>query len=126
MKTSMCLIVEDIVDTGLTLNYLVENLTSSGTLPASGSAFSPDKAPVGSRIPVKIDYNGFTVPDEFYHVGYGPDYNERYRNFPYYHGSKQESIRRGKIDVFTRSRKLSQFLILVVSTATSLPGVSGN
>ena len=74
------LIVEDIVDTGLTLNYLVENLKSRG--PASLKVCTLLDKPSRREIPVKIDYNGFTVPDEFI-VGYGLDYNERYRNFPY-------------------------------------------
>ncbi len=74
------LIVEDIVDTGLTLNYLVENLKSRG--PASLKVCTLLDKPSRRKVPVKIDYNGFTVPDEFL-VGYGLDYNGRYRNFPY-------------------------------------------
>ncbi len=74
------IIVEDIVDTGLTLNYLVDNLLSRGpkTLKICTLLDKPDRRTVD----VKIDYNGFTIPDEFV-VGYGLDYNERYRNLPY-------------------------------------------
>ncbi|MHB1042252.1 MAG: hypoxanthine phosphoribosyltransferase [Eubacteriales bacterium] len=74
------LIVEDIVDTGLTLNYLVENLKSRGPASLNVCAFL-DK-PSRRLAPVDIHYNGFTIPDEFV-VGYGLDYNESYRNLPY-------------------------------------------
>ncbi len=74
------LIVEDIVDTGLTLNYLVDNLKARG--PASLKVCTLLDKPSSREAPVKIDYNGFTVPNEFI-VGYGLDYNGRYRNFPY-------------------------------------------
>lgn len=74
------LIVEDIVDTGLTLNYLVDNLKARG--PASLKVCTLLDKPSRREVPVEIDYNGFTIPDEFV-VGYGLDYNECYRNFPY-------------------------------------------
>jgi len=74
------LIVEDIVDTGLTLNYLVENFKSRG--PAGVKVCTLLDKPSRRVVPVDIDYNGFVIPDEFV-VGYGLDYNERYRNFPY-------------------------------------------
>jgi hypoxanthine phosphoribosyltransferase len=74
------LIVEDIVDTGLTLNYLVDNLKARG--PASLKVCTLLDKPSSREVPVKIDYNGFTVPNEFI-VGYGLDYDGRYRNFPY-------------------------------------------
>lgn len=74
------LIVEDIIDTGLTLNYLVDNLKSRG--PASLKICTLLDKPSRREAPVEIDYNGFSIPDEFV-VGYGLDYNERYRNFPY-------------------------------------------
>lgn len=74
------LVVEDIVDTGLTLAYLRENLLSRG--PASlRIAALLDKA--DRRLtPVPLDYVGFAIPDEFV-VGYGLDYAGRYRQFPY-------------------------------------------
>ncbi|BAF60733.1 hypoxanthine-guanine phosphoribosyltransferase [Pelotomaculum thermopropionicum SI] len=74
------LIVEDIVDTGLTLNYLVDNLTARG--PASLKVCTLLDKPSRRQKPVEIHYNGFTIPDEFV-VGYGLDYNECYRNLPY-------------------------------------------
>ncbi|MCL6638405.1 MAG: hypoxanthine phosphoribosyltransferase [Firmicutes bacterium] len=74
------LIVEDIIDSGLTLNYLVENMKSRG--PASLKICTLLDKPSRRKAPVEIHYNGFTIPDEFV-VGYGLDYNERYRNLPY-------------------------------------------
>jgi len=74
------LIVEDIIDTGLTLNYLVDNLRSRG--PASLRICTLLDKPSRREAPVEIDYNGFSIPDEFV-VGYGLDYNESYRNLPY-------------------------------------------
>lgn len=74
------LIVEDIIDTGLTLNYLVDNLKSRG--PASLKICTLLDKPSRREAPVEIHYNGFSIPDEFV-VGYGLDYNERYRNLPY-------------------------------------------
>lgn len=74
------LIVEDIIDTGLTLNYLVDNLRSRG--PASLGICTLLDKPSRREAPVEIDYNGFSIPDEFV-VGYGLDYNESYRNLPY-------------------------------------------
>jgi len=74
------LIVEDIVDTGLTLNYLVENLKSRR--PASLKICALLDKPSRRIIPVEVHYCGFSVPDEFL-VGYGLDYNECYRNLPY-------------------------------------------
>ena len=74
------LIVEDIVDSGLTLHYLRESLQARG--PASlAVAVALDKA--GRRqVPVVVEYVGFAIPDEFV-VGYGLDYSGRYRNLPY-------------------------------------------
>lgn len=72
------LIVEDIIDTGLTLNYLVDNLKSRR--PASLKVCTLLDKPSRRKVPVEVHYNGFIIPDEFV-VGYGLDYNERYRNF---------------------------------------------
>lgn len=74
------LVVEDIVDTGLTLSYLIENL--SARKPASIRICALlDKAE--RRVAdVPLDYAGFRIPDEFV-VGYGLDYNDLYRNLPY-------------------------------------------
>ncbi|MEW6065673.1 hypoxanthine phosphoribosyltransferase [Desulforamulus profundi] len=74
------IIVEDIVDTGLTLRYMVENMKSRG--PASLKICTLLDKPDRRKVEVPIDYNGFSIPDEFV-VGYGLDYNERYRNLPY-------------------------------------------
>ena len=74
------LIVEDIVDTGLTLHYLVENLRSRG--PRSLKICCCLDKPTRRTAPVKVDYVGFDIPDEFV-IGYGLDYAERYRNLPY-------------------------------------------
>lgn len=71
------LIIEDVVDTGLTLNYLLENLRTRG--PASVRICALLDKPSRRKVPVPIDYLGFTIPDEFV-VGYGLDYNQRYRN----------------------------------------------
>ncbi|MFS8500474.1 MAG: hypoxanthine phosphoribosyltransferase [Caldicoprobacter sp.] len=74
------LIVEDIIDTGLTLNYLTELLLSRN--PKSLKICCCLDKPSRRKVPVKVDYVGFSIPDEFV-VGYGLDYAERYRNLPY-------------------------------------------
>ncbi|MHB1652805.1 MAG: hypoxanthine phosphoribosyltransferase [Desulfitobacteriaceae bacterium] len=74
------LVVEDIVDTGLTLKYLKENLR--GRNPLSVKVVTLLDKPGRRKVEVVPDYNGFTIPDEFV-VGYGLDFNEKYRNLPY-------------------------------------------
>jgi len=74
------LIVEDIVDTGLTLQYLLTNLSSRGAI--SVKVCSLLDKPERRTVDVTPDYNGFTIPDAFV-VGYGLDYAEHYRNLPY-------------------------------------------
>lgn len=74
------LIVEDIVDTGLTLNYLVENLMTRR--PRSLKICCCLDKPSRRTAPVKVDYVGFSIPDEFV-IGYGLDYAEKYRNLPF-------------------------------------------
>jgi len=74
------LIVEDIIDTGLTLHYLIENLRSRN--PKSIKTCCLLDKPSRRRANVTPDYVGFEVPDEFV-VGYGLDYKELYRNLPY-------------------------------------------
>jgi hypoxanthine phosphoribosyltransferase len=71
------LVVEDIVDTGLTLNYLVNLLGARG--PRSLKVATLLSKPARRLVSVHVDYSGFTIEDEFV-VGYGLDYNERYRN----------------------------------------------
>ena len=74
------IIVEDIVDSGVTLNYLEGYLKSRGA--ASVKLCSLLDKPEGRRVDIKADYVGFTVDDRFI-VGYGLDYDQRYRNLPY-------------------------------------------
>ncbi len=71
------LVVEDIVDTGLTLNYLLNLLAARG--PRSVKVATLLSKPSRRLVPVQVDYIGFTIEDHFV-VGYGLDYNERYRN----------------------------------------------
>lgn len=74
------LIVEDIVDTGLTFNYILENLRTRK--PASIKTCTLLDKPSRREVEVQIDYKGLEIPDEFV-VGYGLDYSEYYRNLPY-------------------------------------------
>jgi hypoxanthine phosphoribosyltransferase len=74
------LIVEDIVDTGLTLSYLIENLKTRN--PKSVKVCSLLDKPDRRKAHVDIEYVGFQIPDEFV-VGYGLDYSEVYRNLPF-------------------------------------------
>jgi hypoxanthine phosphoribosyltransferase len=74
------LIVEDIVDTGLSMRYLLENLATRQ--PRSVKLCSLLHKPARSRVKIPIDYLGFTIEDRFV-VGYGLDYAEKYRNLPY-------------------------------------------
>jgi hypoxanthine phosphoribosyltransferase len=71
------LIVEDIIDSGLTLSWLVANLRSRG--PASVEVCALLRKPEAQRLAVDVKYSGFDIPNEFV-VGYGLDYAERYRN----------------------------------------------
>jgi hypoxanthine phosphoribosyltransferase len=73
------IIVEDIIDTGLTLSYLQENLLSRN--PRSLKIVTLLDKPERRVADVEPDYCGFCIPDEFV-VGYGLDYNEKYRNLP--------------------------------------------
>jgi hypoxanthine phosphoribosyltransferase len=84
------LVVEDIVDTGLTLRYLMENLQTRAVASLAVAALL-DK-PSRRKVPVKLDYVGFQVPDEFL-VGYGLDYAQHYRNLPYIAALKPEVYR---------------------------------
>ncbi len=73
------LIVEDIVDTGLTLSYLTRTLMDRG--PASIKIVTLLDKPARRRVELSPDYSCFTIPDAFV-VGYGLDYDEKYRNLP--------------------------------------------
>lgn len=74
------LIVEDIIDTGLTLNYLLRYLR--GKNPRSLHICALLDKPARRLVDIDITYRGFTIPDRFV-VGYGLDYGELYRNLPY-------------------------------------------
>ncbi len=73
-------LVEDIIDSGLTLNYLLKNLKSRG--PASLEVCTLLQKQGAQRVPLDIRYTGFEIPDRFV-VGYGLDLDQRYRNLPY-------------------------------------------
>jgi len=74
------IVVEDIIDTGLTLNYLLGYLADRQ--PASIKICCLLDKPARRLADISIDYRGFTIPDRFV-IGYGLDYEERYRNLPY-------------------------------------------
>jgi hypoxanthine phosphoribosyltransferase len=74
------LIVEDVVDSGLTLSWLVHNLESRG--PASVRVCVLLRKRGATQMPVNVTYTGFEIGDEFV-IGYGLDYAERYRNLPF-------------------------------------------
>jgi hypoxanthine phosphoribosyltransferase len=73
------LVVEDVVDTGLTTTFLMDYLKQK--TPASLKLCALADKPSRRKIDIHIDYLGFTLPDKFI-VGYGPDWNEKYRNLP--------------------------------------------
>lgn len=74
------LIVEDIIDTGRTLSYIMENLQTRG--PASVKVCTLLDKPARRVLEIPIDYVGFEIPDRFV-IGYGLDYGEIYRNLPF-------------------------------------------
>ena len=74
------LIVEDIVDSGLTLSWLKANLESRGV--GSVEIFSILRKPEAAKVEVFVKYVGFNIPKDFV-VGYGLDFNEKYRNLPF-------------------------------------------
>ena len=74
------LIVEDVIDSGLTLSWLVANLRSRG--PESVEIAAMLRKPEAAKVDVDVRYVGFDIPNEFV-IGYGLDYDERYRNLPY-------------------------------------------
>jgi hypoxanthine phosphoribosyltransferase len=80
VESRYVVIVEDIIDTGLTLNYLTELLRNRKVAGLEVCALL-DK-PSARKVPTEARYVGFTVPDAFV-VGYGLDYNQRYRGLPY-------------------------------------------
>ena len=74
------LVIEDIIDSGRTLSYLLENLKTRN--PKSLRLCTLLDKPDRRVVQVAVDYVGFEIPDEFV-VGYGLDYNQQYRNLPY-------------------------------------------
>jgi hypoxanthine phosphoribosyltransferase len=74
------LIVEDIVDTGLTLDYIIDNLKTRR--PASLRTCTLLNKQARREVDVPLDYVGFDIPDKFV-IGYGLDYDEKYRNLPF-------------------------------------------
>ncbi len=74
------LIIEDILDSGVTLSYITSLLVSKNA--KSIKLCTLLNKPERRKVEVKVDYNGFNIPDEFV-VGYGLDYAEKYRNLPY-------------------------------------------
>ena len=86
------LIIEDIIDSGLTLNYLVDNIKSRK--PASVRICTLLSKPVRRKVNVTVDYNGFIIPDHFV-VGYGLDYAGKYRNLPFIGVLKPEIYQKG-------------------------------
>lgn len=80
LKGKNVIVVEDIVDSGRTLSYLLEMLKDRG--PESLRLCTLLDKPDRRVIDVNVDYTGFQIPDEFV-VGYGLDYDQRYRNLPY-------------------------------------------
>ena len=95
------LVVEDIVDTGKTLFYLVENLRARQ--PASLRICALLDKPDRRQVPIEVDYVGFEIPDKFV-VGYGLDFAEGYRNLPFVGVLKEHLYK----EVLTRSQILRQ------------------
>lgn len=87
IKDKDVLIVEDIIDTGLTLSYLTDNLNKRGANSVRICTLldKPDRR----KAEVPVDYYGFIIPDEFV-IGYGIDYAEKYRNLSYIASLKEE------------------------------------
>ena len=80
IKDKDVLVVEDIVDSGRTLSYLMEMLRDRG--PKSLHLCTLLDKPERRVVEVNVDYTGFQIPDKFV-VGYGLDYDQHYRNLPY-------------------------------------------
>ena len=83
------LVVEDVIDSGLTLNWLLRNLRSRN--PASVEVAALLRKPSAALVEVPVRYVGFDIPNTFV-VGYGLDYAERYRNLPFIGTLKPEYV----------------------------------
>jgi hypoxanthine phosphoribosyltransferase len=86
------LVVEDIIDSGLTLSWLLRNLASRG--PASVEVVALLRKPEAVKVSLEVGYVGFDIPHEFV-VGYGLDYAERYRDLPFV-GRLRPAVYRGE------------------------------
>ena len=80
IKGKHVLIVEDIIDSGLTLSWLISNLGSRE--PASLKVCTLLRKPEAAKVAIDVEWAGFDIPNEFV-VGYGLDYAEKYRNLPF-------------------------------------------
>jgi len=89
------IVVEDIVDTGLTLSYLKKNFETRK--PASLSLCTLLDKPDCRKVDVQPEYSGFKIPNEFV-VGYGLDYDERYRDLPFIGVLKEEAVKAGRAE----------------------------
>jgi hypoxanthine phosphoribosyltransferase len=87
------LIVEDIIDTGLTLSYLTDNLKKRRA--KSVRIVTLLDKPERRKVEVPVDYTGFVIPDEFV-IGYGIDYAEQYRNLPFVASLKEDVYKKRK------------------------------
>lgn len=87
------LFIEDVIDTGLTLNYLLGNLRTR--LPASLEVCVLFDKAAKRLIDIPVKYKGFDLPDQFV-VGYGLDYREKYRNLPFVGLLKSDQLKNGK------------------------------
>ncbi len=87
------LVVEDIIDSGLTLSWLIRNLRSRN--PASVEVVTLLRKPEALKVAVEVRYVGFDIPSAFV-VGYGLDYRERYRTLPYVGTLTPEAVERGR------------------------------
>lgn len=86
------LLVEDILDSGLTMRYLLDNLKRRG--PASLRVCVLMDKPARRQVEIAPDYVGFEVPDKFV-VGYGADWGERYRNLPFIGYVEETEVKQG-------------------------------
>ena len=94
IKGRHVLFVEDVIDTGLTLRYILRSLKTRE--PASLRTCALFDKPRTRLFDLKIDYTGFVLPDQ-YVVGYGLDYDEHYRNLPFVGLLREEAITRRRL-----------------------------
>ena len=93
------LFIEDVVDTGLTLNYILRNLQARQ--PASLEVCALFNKPQTRLIDIPLRYKGFDLPDRFV-VGYGLDYREKYRNLPFVGLLKPDAFQRNQKELFVK------------------------